>query len=190
MTATTSSTRALRRGNPWFPRGPPPSHVSWSIAPWALAGQSPASPATGDSVSSAERSFSDDSRDESHGSGADPRRRPRLPHPLVVGAVRAQAACRRRRGGPVLLGLRRQALPRLRFAARQRLHRPPAPARHPGDQGPGRQALHDRPADGERQAVGARPPHRRGDARRPEPHVLHERRRRGERERDQDWPAG
>ena len=40
------------------------------------------------------------------------------------------------------------------------------------------------------QALGARAPDRGGDARRPQPHVLHERRRRGERERGQGSPAG
>ena len=39
-------------------------------------------------------------------------------------------------------------VPRLRVPARQRQHRPPAPEDHRGDQGAGRQALHDRPADG------------------------------------------
>ena len=92
--------------------------------------------------------------------------------------------------GPVLLGLRRQALPRLRLAARQRQHRPPAPEDHRGDQGAGRQAVHDRPADGERVALGQLGRDaRRGDARRPLGLVLHERRRRGERERDQARPA-
>ena len=89
------------------------------------------------------------------------------------------------RRGPPLLGLRRQALPRLRLAARQRQHRPPAPEDHPGDQGSGRQALHDRAADGERVALAARPDAGRGDPGRSLRLVLHERRRRGERERDQ-----
>ena len=47
---------------------------------------------------------------------------------------------------------------------------------------------HDRPADGARDALRARAPDRRGDARRPDDVVLHERRRRGERERDQARP--
>ena len=104
---------------------------------------------------------------------------------LLVGAEPDQPDRGRRRRGPSLLGLRRQALPRLRLTARQRQHRPPAPEDHPGDQGPGRPALHDRPADGERVALAARPDARRGHARRPLRLVLHERRRRGERERDQ-----
>ena len=53
------------------------------------------------------------------------------------------------------------------------------------DQGAGREALHDRAADGDRAALAARRAARRGDARQPEDVVLHQRRRRGERERDQ-----
>ena len=59
---------------------------------------------------------------------------------LVVGAGRDQPDRGRGRRGPLLLGLRRQALPRLRLAARQRQHRPPAPEDRRGDQGAGRQA--------------------------------------------------
>ena len=44
--------------------------------------------------------------------------------------------------------------------------------------------MHDRPADGDRVALDARPARRRGDARRPVDDVLHQRRRGGERERD------
>src|SRR6266542_5853967 len=44
---------------------------------------------------------------------------------VCAGADLADADCRRR--GPLLLGLRRQPLPRLRLAARQRLDRPSAP---------------------------------------------------------------
>ena len=51
-----------------------------------------------------------------------------------------------------------------------------------------REALHDRPPDGARDALRARAPARRGHARRPDHVVLHERRRRGERERDQARP--
>ena len=103
----------------------------------------------------------------------------------MVGAGLARPDRRRGRRGTLLLGLRRQALPRLRVAARQRLDRPPAPEGGRGDQGAGRQALHDRPADGDRAALDARAAARRGDAGRPPDVVLHERRRRGERERDQ-----
>ena len=53
--------------------------------------------------------------------------------------------------------LRRQALPRLRVAARQRVDRPPAPEARRRDQGTGGQAVHDRPADGDRAALDARP---------------------------------
>ena len=85
--------------------------------------------------------------------------------------------------GASFLGLRGQALSGLRLAARQRLDRPPAPEDHPGDQGPGRPALHDRPAARERVALDARPAARRSDPGRPVRLVLHERRRRGQRER-------
>ena len=55
--------------------------------------------------------------------------------------------------GRLFLGLRRQPLPGLRLAARQRLDRPPAPEGRRGDQGAGRPALHDRAADGDRRAL-------------------------------------
>ena len=95
-----------------------------------------------------------------------------------------------RRRGPLLLGRRRQSLPRLRLTARQRLDRPPAPEGRRRDQGAGGQADDDRPADGARGALRARAAAGRGHARRPDDVVLHERRRRGERERDQARRAG
>ena len=113
------------------------------------------------------------------------RRREALRPPLVVGALAARPDPDRGRRGPLLLGLRRQALPRLRVPARQRLARPPASEGHRGDQGAGGAALHDRADDGEREALRAGAAPRRGDARRPDDVVLHERRRRGERERDE-----
>ena len=108
---------------------------------------------------------------------------------LVVGTEPDQPDRGRGCGRPALLGLRRQALPRLRLPARQRQHRPPASENRPGDQGPGRPALHDRPADGERVALAARADARGGDARRPLRLLLHERRRRGQRERREARPA-
>ena len=104
---------------------------------------------------------------------------------LVVGAGPDQPDRGRRRRGTSLLGLRREALPRLRLTARQPQHRAPASEDHPGDQGSGRPALHDRPADGERVALAARADARGGDAGRPVRLLLHERRRGGERERRQ-----
>ena len=104
---------------------------------------------------------------------------------LVVGAGRDQPDRGRGRRGPPLLGLRRQALPRLRLAARQRLDRLRPPEGGRGDQGAGRDARDDRAADGDRVALAAREAARRGHAGRPLVLVLHERRRRGERERDQ-----
>src|SRR5581483_7050000 len=83
-------------------------------------------------------------RDERGRGRTRPGRRPQLPHPLVVGAVRPLAPARRGRGGPLLLGLRRQALPRLRLSARQRLDRAPAPQGGGRDQGAGRPPVHDR----------------------------------------------
>ncbi len=103
----------------------------------------------------------------------------------MVGAGRDRADRGRRRRRAVLLGLRGQALPRLRVAARQRQHRSPAPEDRRGDQGAGRQALHDRAADGERVALAPRAPARRGHAGRPVHVVLHELGCRGQRERDQ-----
>ena len=73
--------------------------------------------------------------------------------PLLVGAERDQPDPGRRRRGPPLLGLRGQALPRLRLAARQRLDRLRAPEADRRDQGAGGEALHDRPADGDRAAL-------------------------------------
>src|SRR5439155_488327 len=64
--------------------------------------------------------------------------------PLVVRTERAAAHSGRRRGGTPLLGLRREPVPRLRIAARQRLDRPPASQDRRCDQGAGREALHDR----------------------------------------------
>ena len=78
-----------------------------------------------------------------------------------------------------------KALPRLRLAARERLDRPFAPEGRAGDQGPGREARDDRAADGDGVALAAREAPRRGDARRSQHVVLHERRRGSERERDQ-----
>ena len=78
--------------------------------------------------------------------------------------------------GRLLLGLRREALPRLRLAARQRQHRAPAPEDRRGDQGAGGQAVHDRAADGERVALPPRPAARGGHAGRSLRLVLHQRR--------------
>ena len=103
----------------------------------------------------------------------------------MVGAGRDQPDRGRRRRGSLLLGLRGQALPRLRVTARQRQHRPPAPEDHRGDQGAGRQALHDRAADGVGVALAPRAAARGGHAGRPLHVVLHELGRGGERERDQ-----
>ncbi len=49
-------------------------------------------------------------------------------------------------------------------------------------------ALHHRPAVRQRRPLGGGPPHRRADPRRPEPRVLHQRRRRRQRARDPHGP--
>ena len=67
-----------------------------------------------------------DRRVEQRAGPADRRGREGVRPPFVVGAGRGQPDPGRRRRGPLLLGLRRQALPRLRVAARQPLARPPA----------------------------------------------------------------
>ena len=117
--------------------------------------------------------------------GADRRGREGVRPLLVVDAGRDQPDRGRWRRGALLLGLRGEALPRLRVAARQRQHRPPAPEDHRGDQGAGRQALHDRAADGLGVALAPRAAARGGHAGRPLHVVLHQLGRRGERERDQ-----
>ena len=61
----------------------------------------------------------------------------------------------------------------------------PAPEGDRGDQGAGRPALHDRDADGDRVSLAARPAARRDHAGRPLHVLLHQRRRGGERKRDQ-----
>ena len=104
---------------------------------------------------------------------------------LLERAGRDQPDRRRAGRGQIFLGLRRQSLSRLCVAARQRLDRPLASEGDPGDQGSGRQARHDRAADGDRVALPAREAAGRGDAGRSDDVVLHERRRRGQRERDQ-----
>ena len=74
------------------------------------------------------------------------------------------------------------------LAARQPQHRPPAPQagrRHPGA---GRPAVHDRPVPRQRRAQRGGPPHRRAGARRSRHGVLHQRRRRGHRERHAHGP--
>ena len=79
-------------------------------------------------------------RDGSRSRRADRRGREGVRPLLVVDAGCDQPDRGRRRRGALLLGLRRQALPRLRLTARQRQHRPPAPEDHRRDQGAGGQA--------------------------------------------------
>ena len=157
--------------------------TSWSLEP-------PAASPRYDRAERREGGRDGHDRDQRRRRTAHRRRGPRLPDPLVVGAVGDLAARRRGCRGQAFLGLRRQPLSRLRLPARQRLDRPPAPEGGRRDQGAGRPALHDRAADGRRRAVGARATDGRGHARRPPLLVLHERRRGGERERDQARALG
>ena len=100
------------------------------------------------------------------------------PLPIAVGA------------GLVLPGLRRQALPRLLQPAGQRQHRLPAPEAGRGDPGAGRPAdarsSRRSPTTPAARPPGSSPSSRPGDL---EPGVLHQRRRRGDRERDAHGPA-
>ena len=126
------------------------------------------------------------------GTIAAPRRRlrqrsfPRVP--LVVGAGGARPDRDRRCTGLEVLGRARHDLDRLHEHAREHEPRASAPEDDPGDQGPGRHAVHGGPAVRERPAQRGRPPDRReGQSRRGRrtlrEGVLHERRRRGRRER-------
>ena len=87
------------------------------------------------------------------------------------------------------LGLRRQPLPRLLLAAGQRQHRPPAPQGGRRDPGAGRPAVHHRAAARQRPALRGGPADRRAGTRRAGEGVLHQRRRRRDRERGPDGPA-
>ena len=116
------------------------------------------------------------------------RQRPRPGVPLVVGAGRARPDRDRRCARLEVLGRARHDLDRLHEHARQHEPRASAPEDDPGDQGPGRHAVHGGPAVRQRPAQRGRPPDRReGEPRRGRrtlrEGVLHERRRRGRRER-------
>ena len=111
-------------------------------------------------------------------------RRPGARLPLVVGAGADRPVADRARPRLLLLGPRRQPLPRSRIAARQRQHRPPAPAPGRRDPGAGGEALHGVAGVRGRRAERRRPADRRARAGRPRRRVLHQRRRGGERERD------
>ena len=95
---------------------------------------------------------------------------------------------RRRWRGGLVLGLRGPTLPRLLLPARQPQHRPPAPSadrRHPGG---GRPLVHRGSLVRQRRPGRGRPPDRRAGPRRPGHGVLHQWRRRGDRERHPHGP--
>ena len=102
--------------------------------------------------------------------------------------ARARPARRRRRRGLAVLGRPGQPLPRLLQPAGQRQHRPPAPEARRRHQGAGRQAVHGRPVPRQRGPQRGGPADRRAGARRPRHGVLHQRRRRGDRERHPHGP--
>ena len=93
------------------------------------------------------------------------------------------------RRGLVLLGLRRQPLPRLLLPAGQHQHRPPAPQGRRRDPGAGGEAVHHRARVRRRRTLRGRPAGRRAHPRRPRQDLLHQRRCGGGRERGPDGPA-
>ncbi len=112
------------------------------------------------------------------------RQRPGPRVPFVVGPGGARPGGDRRRQGIADVGRQGRHVPRLLVPAGQRQHRPPAPADDRGHQAAGRSPVHRRPEHGQRHAQrGGAADHRAG-AGRPRQGVLHQRRRRGDRERD------
>ena len=108
----------------------------------------------------------------------------------VVGPVGRRPDPGRARRGRLFLFARRHALPRLQLAADERQHRPRRPARDRCDQGPGREARLCQPVHGHRATRATGREAGRARARRHRRLLLHQRRRRGERERDQARPPG
>ena len=107
------------------------------------------------------------------------------PHDLrVVAAVEGRPDPGRARRGRLLLDARGQALPRLQQPADVLEHRPLAPEGGQGDPGAGGGARLREPVPGHRAARAARREAGRARARRHRRLLLHERRRRGQRERD------
>ena len=104
----------------------------------------------------------------------------------VVGAGRRRSDSGRAREGRLLLDAGRQALHRLQQPADVRQHRPRRRARHQGHPGAGGDARLRQSVHGHRAARAARREARRDHARRHRRLLLHQRRRRGQRERDQD----
>ena len=104
----------------------------------------------------------------------------------VVGPVQGRSDPGRGREGLLVLDARGQALPRLQQPVDVREHRPRRSARDQGDPGSGGHARLRQPVHGHRAARAAR---RKARVDRPGRHrrlLLHQRRRRGERERHQD----
>ncbi len=109
--------------------------------------------------------------------------------PLVVGAGTDQADDGARRQGLLPMGRRRQQAARLLLTAGEHQHRPSAPESRCRHCRTGREAVHHRAAARQRRALGGRPVGRRAHPGRPEPHLLHQRRRRRRRACGADGPA-
>lgn len=116
-------------------------------------------------------------------------RRPCARLPLLVSPGPDLPARRRRCRRFVLLGLRGQPVPRLHQRPRLHQHRLPAPEGRRRDPGAGGEDDHLRARVRRRVALRGRTPHRRAHPRRPRQDLLHQRWRRGRRERRPDGPA-
>ena len=108
----------------------------------------------------------------------------------VVGPGRRRSDSRRARQGHLLLDPGRQALHRLQQPVDVRQRRPRPPGDHQGDPGPGGVARLHQPVHGQRGPGPARRQARRDHARRHGRVLLHQRRRRGQRERHPHRPRG
>ena len=111
------------------------------------------------------------------------------PHAVrVVGAEQGRPDPGRRSQGLLLLDPRGQAVPRLQQPADVREHRARAPQGHRGHRSPGRDPRLRQPVHGHRATRAAGGEAGRDHARRHRRLLLHQRRRRGERERHQARP--
>ncbi len=108
----------------------------------------------------------------------------------VVGPERRRSDPRVAGQGHLLLDPGRQALHRLQQPVDVRQRRPRPPGDHQGDPGPGRVARLHQPVPGQRSPGAAGRQARRDHPRRHGRVLLHQRRRRGQRERDPHRPRG